>query len=117
MTNGVSSGPPGATGPLVGRRAPELLDLPGLPDLPRLRELTRSGRPLLLDPDGTLDLGPWSSRVERATLPGLGTALLLRPDCFVAWQGDPESPGATAAGLHEAPAAWFVPDNPAVPTV
>ncbi|MFD7902770.1 FAD-dependent monooxygenase [Kitasatospora sp. NPDC059747] len=81
-----------ATGPLVGRWAP---------DLPGLRELTRTGRPLLLDPTGTLDAGVWASHVDTVTVPDLDTALLLRPDCYVAWQG------TTNDGLHEALGAWF----------
>lgn len=81
-----------ATGALVGRWAP---DLPGLP------ELTRAGRPLLLDPTGTLDAGPWASQVDTVTVPELDTALLLRPDCYVAWQG------TTGDGLHEALGTWF----------
>ncbi|MFD8081275.1 FAD-dependent monooxygenase [Kitasatospora sp. NPDC059722] len=81
-----------ATGPLVGRWAP---------DLPGLRELTPTGRPLLLDPTGTLDAGVWASHVDTVTVPDLDTALLLRPDCYVAWQG------TTNDGLHEALGAWF----------
>ncbi|OPF74241.1 FAD-dependent oxidoreductase [Streptomyces antioxidans] len=81
-----------ATGPLVGRWAP---------DLPGLRELTRTARPLLLDPTGTLDPGPWSPHVDTVRMPGLDTALLLRPDCYIAWQG------TTDDGLHEALATWF----------
>ncbi|QHC26413.1 FAD-dependent monooxygenase [Streptomyces sp. GS7] len=81
-----------ATGPLVGRWAP---------DLPGLRELTRTGRPLLLDPTGTLDAGLWASHVDTVTVPQLDTALLLRPDCYVAWQG------TTGDGLHEALKTWF----------
>jgi 2-polyprenyl-6-methoxyphenol hydroxylase-like FAD-dependent oxidoreductase len=81
-----------AAGPLVGRWAP---------DLPGLRELTRTGRPLLLDPTGTLTAGPWSQRVDVVAIEGLDTALLLRPDCYVAWQG------TTSDGLHEALARWF----------
>ncbi|MFF7656767.1 FAD-dependent monooxygenase [Streptomyces sp. NPDC007983] len=81
-----------ATGPLVGRWAP---------DLPGLRELTCTGRPLLLDPTGTLDAGVWASHVDTVTVPELDTALLLRPDCCVAWQG------TTNDDLHEALGAWF----------
>ncbi|MGW0881996.1 FAD-dependent monooxygenase [Streptomyces sp. NPDC002671] len=81
-----------ATGPLVGRWAP---------DLPGLRELTRTGRPLLLDPTGKLDAGVWASHVDTVTVPELDTALLLRPDCYVAWQG------TTDDGLYEALEAWF----------
>ncbi|MGW0770525.1 FAD-dependent monooxygenase [Streptomyces sp. NPDC002676] len=81
-----------ATGPLVGRWAP---------DLPGLRELTCTGRPLLLDPTGKLDAGVWASHVNTVTVPELDTALLLRPDCYVAWQG------TTDDGLYEALEAWF----------
>jgi len=81
-----------ATGPLVGRRAP---------DLPGLRELTRAGRPLLLDPTGMLTAGPWAQQVDVVPVEGLDTALLLRPDCYVAWQG------TTSDGLNEALARWF----------
>jgi 2-polyprenyl-6-methoxyphenol hydroxylase-like FAD-dependent oxidoreductase len=83
-----------ATGPLVGR---------WVPDLPGLRELTRTGRPLLLDPTGALDAGPWAPRVDTVAVPELDTALLLRPDCYVAWQG------STAEGLREALTTWFGP--------
>ncbi|MGW7752394.1 FAD-dependent monooxygenase [Streptomyces violaceusniger] len=83
-----------ATGPLVGHWAP---------DLPGLRDLTRTARPLLLDPTATLDPGPWAAHVETVPAPGLDTALLLRPDCYVAWQG------TTGDGLHEALATWFRP--------
>jgi hypothetical protein len=81
-----------ATGPLVGRWAP---------DLPGLRELARTGRPLLLDPTGTLSAGPWAQRVDVVAAEALDTALLLRPDCYVAWQG------TTSDGLDEALTRWF----------
>ena len=80
------------TGPLVGRWAP---------DLPGLREATRTARPLLLDPTGTLDTGPWAPHVDTLTVPELDTALLLRPDCYVAWQG------TTDDGLRDALGRWF----------
>jgi hypothetical protein len=71
------------------------------PDLPGLRELARTGRPLLLDPTGTLSAGPWAQRVDVVAAPqGLDTALLLRPDCYVAWQG------TTSDGLDEALTRW-----------
>ncbi|MEU5639586.1 FAD-dependent monooxygenase [Streptomyces milbemycinicus] len=81
-----------ATGPLVGRWAP---------DLPGLREATRTGRPLLLDPTGTLDTGPWAPYVDTMTVPELDTALLLRPDCYIAWQG------TTDDGLRDALSRWI----------
>ncbi|WP_375803546.1 hypothetical protein [Streptomyces sp. A012304] len=45
--------------------------------------------------------GPWASQVDTITIPELDTALLLRPDCYVAWQG------TTGDGLHEALGTWF----------
>ena len=81
-----------ATGPHVGRWAP---------DVPGLSELTRTGRPLLLDPTGELGAGPWADRVDLVAAPGLDTALLLRPDCYVAWEG------TTPNGLDEALTLWF----------
>lgn len=85
------------TGPLVGRWAP---------DLPGLTKLTRTARPLLLDPTGRLDAGPWADRVDRVPFPGIDTALLLRPDCYVAWQG------SSAEGLEDALGRWFGPATP-----
>ncbi|MEU4221518.1 FAD-dependent monooxygenase [Actinoplanes sp. NPDC026623] len=81
-----------ATGPHVGRWAP---------DLPGLTELTRTGRPLLLDPTGRLDAGAWADRVDVVRTEGAGTALLLRPDCYVAWEGTDDD------GLEAALTAWF----------
>jgi 2-polyprenyl-6-methoxyphenol hydroxylase-like FAD-dependent oxidoreductase len=82
-----------AIGPLVGRWAP---------DVPGLRELTRTARPLLLDPTGILDTGRWAPLVDTVVVPELDTALLLRPDCYVAWQG------TTPDGLTEALGRWLV---------
>ncbi|MEV6162572.1 FAD-dependent monooxygenase [Streptomyces sp. NPDC052052] len=81
-----------ASGTHVGRWAP---------DVRGLRELTRTGRPVLLDPTGSLDTGPWASHVDTVACPELDTGLLLRPDCYVAWQG------TTGEGLYEALGRWF----------
>jgi len=83
---------PGAAGPHVGRWAP---------DVPGLSALTRTGRPVLLDPTGRMTTGRWAGRVDVAAAPGLDTALLLRPDCYVAWAG------TSGEGLEQALAAWF----------
>ncbi|HEU0213176.1 MAG TPA: hypothetical protein VFR13_03755, partial [Jiangellaceae bacterium] len=73
--------------------------------------------PVLLnlgEPDG-FDITPWSDRVQLIDasytgeweLPVLGvvdapTAVLVRPDGYVAWVGD-----GTTAGLTDALATWF----------
>ena len=87
---------------LVGRFAPDLaLEVDGRGT--RLAELTRSGRPLLLDFSGAgPDAAPWRDRVDviAATSPDpdLG-GLLVRPDGYVAWAGGP--------GLPDALSRWF----------
>ncbi|MEV4708452.1 FAD-dependent oxidoreductase [Actinoplanes sp. NPDC049316] len=81
-----------ATGPHVGRPAP---------DLPGLSELTRTGRPLLLDPNGGPGAEEWADRVDVVPMPGLETAMLLRPDTYVAWEG------TDRAGLRDALTRWF----------
>ncbi|MBZ9995848.1 FAD-dependent monooxygenase [Mesorhizobium sp. BH1-1-4] len=98
----------GGAHPLVGRGAPDF----GLADGTRLGELMRSGRGLLLDFDGRAPLqalgGRWSGRIayiasdarERLGL----SALLVRPDGFVAWaaDGEPDIEEATQAASR-----WF----------
>ncbi|HWD70579.1 MAG TPA: hypothetical protein VG293_10315, partial [Solirubrobacteraceae bacterium] len=104
--------------PLLGRRMPDL-DLV-LPEggATRVFELMRSGRPLLINlgEPGGLDVGGWADRVRlvEATyegewkLPVLGdvtapSAVLVRPDGYVAWAHAPGS----EAGLGEALTTWF----------
>ncbi|MER7498644.1 FAD-dependent oxidoreductase [Nonomuraea pusilla] len=100
--------------PLVGRFAPDMeLDTPAGPV--RLAELTRTARPLLLDlteeASLTQELTLRGDHVDtvtarpRASAP---TALLLRPDCYVAWAS--ASPRPDAAEMEELRAAlrrWF----------
>ncbi|MFD1539835.1 FAD-dependent oxidoreductase [Nonomuraea guangzhouensis] len=77
--------------PLTGRFAPDMdLHTPAGPV--RLAELTRTARPLLLDlTEGTSlaeTLAPWRDHVDIVTArpqTAAPTALLLRPDCYVAW--------------------------------
>ncbi|MFF5288030.1 FAD-dependent monooxygenase [Paractinoplanes globisporus] len=87
---------PSPASPLTGRFVPDL------------GEATRSGRPLLVDNTGTLApvAGPWSDRVDVVTAPVDGaTALLVRPDCYVAWATAEAAPDA--AGLRSALTQWF----------
>src|SRR5256884_469511 len=97
--------------PLLGRRMPDL-DLVTANGPLRVFTLLHDARPVLLnlgDPGG-LDIAPWAHRVQLidATsngtweLPALGTvtaptAVLIRPDGYVAWVGD-----RTHLGLAEA---------------
>jgi 2-polyprenyl-6-methoxyphenol hydroxylase-like FAD-dependent oxidoreductase len=106
--------------PLLGRRMPDLdLVTPGGPL--RVFELLHDARPLLLNlgQPGDVDIAPWADRVQLidATydgaweLPVLGavsapSAVLIRPDGYVAWVGE-----GTRHGLHDALATWFGPSG------
>ena len=104
--------------PLLGRRMPDL-DLVTTDGLLRVFSLLHEARPVLLNLDraGAIDVDPWAGRVRRieATaagpweLPVLGTvtapsAVLIRPDGYVAWVG-----GGTQQGLADALTTWFGP--------
>jgi hypothetical protein len=104
--------------PLLGRRMPDL-DLITADGPLRVFELLHVGRPLLLNlgQPGEFDITPWADRVQMidASYKGgwelllLGevsapTAVLIRPDGYVAWVGD-----STHLGLPEALATWFGP--------
>ncbi|HET9422788.1 MAG TPA: FAD-dependent monooxygenase [Nocardioides sp.] len=102
--------------PLLGRRMPDL-DLV-TPDGPlRVFELLHGARPVLIDlgAPGSIDITPWSDRVQHIhavftgtwELPVVGevtapTAVLVRPDGQVAWVGE-----ATQEGLTGALTTWF----------
>ncbi|WP_228538149.1 FAD-dependent monooxygenase [Nocardia sp. XZ_19_385] len=97
--------------PLVGRCAPDLeLDTADGPA--RLSELARTARPLLLDLAGDADLADlvseWKDRVDYVAARPRGaapaTALLLRPDSYVAWAA-PNS--AARETLRTALNRWF----------
>lgn len=100
--------------PLLGRRVPDL-DLLTEAGPRRLFTWLHTARPTLLELHGALDVGPWQSRIQRVEaryegpwqLPVLGevtapSALLIRPDGYVAWVGQ-----GTAEGLHDALGKWF----------
>jgi 2-polyprenyl-6-methoxyphenol hydroxylase-like FAD-dependent oxidoreductase len=103
---------------LLGRRMPDL-DLVTAHGPLRLFTLLHRARPVLLNLDepGGFDITPWADRVQSldATygggweLPAVGTvpapsAVLIRPDGYVAWVGD-----LAERGLADALTAWFGP--------
>ncbi len=104
--------------PLLGRRMPDL-DL-ATPDGPmRVFALLHNARPLLLNlgAPGSFDITRWANRIKFVDakydgpweLPALGlvsapTAVLIRPDGYVAWVGDPTQPDLT-----DALTTWFGP--------
>lgn len=94
--------------PLAGRSAPDL----ELADGTRLGVLLRDGNGVLLDLDGSLEGlgGHWGERVRYVrgrAKDRLGlSALLVRPDGFVAWASDAP---AAAADVVRAAAPWFSP--------
>ncbi|MEV0697848.1 hypothetical protein AB0I53_08005 [Saccharopolyspora sp. NPDC050389] len=101
--------------PLIGRCAPELA-LHTETGPVRLAELTRSARPLLIDltedgSPGTLAGHHDQADVIRGRLDGAdigATALLLRPDCYVAWASASLCPDATELdALQTAAERWF----------
>ena len=102
--------------PLLGRRVPDL-ELVTESGPRRLFSLLHAARPVLLnlgEPDA-VDIALWAARVRWVNarydgawaLPVLGTitapsAVLIRPDGYVAWVGE-----GTDEGLFEALTTWF----------
>ncbi|EHK87515.1 polyketide oxygenase/hydroxylase [Saccharomonospora azurea SZMC 14600] len=102
--------------PWVGRFAPEL-DLHTSTGTVRLAELTRTARPLLLDltDDAVLaqTLSEWHHQIDVVTArprTGAPTALLLRPDCHVAWaSASPHPDTEDEQALRTALRGWLRP--------
>jgi 3-(3-hydroxy-phenyl)propionate hydroxylase len=108
--------------PLLGRRMPDL-DLVTANGPLRVFTLLHDARPVLLNLGGPggFDITPWAKRVQLIDaqyvgmweLPVLGavtapTAVLIRPDGYVAWVGN-----VTQLGLPDALATWFGPPTAA----
>ncbi len=104
--------------PLLGRRMPDL-ELVAADGPVRVFTLLHDARPVLLDlgEPGGVDITPWADRVRLFDaryagtweLPVLGpvpapTAVLIRPDGYVAWVGD-----GAPSGLADALTTWFGP--------
>jgi 2-polyprenyl-6-methoxyphenol hydroxylase-like FAD-dependent oxidoreductase len=104
--------------PLLGRRMPDL-DLVTADGPVRVFTLLHDARPVLLNlgEPGGFEITPWADRVQVIDakyegtweLPAIGavtapTAVLIRPDGYVAWVGD-----ATRLGLADALTTWFGP--------
>jgi 2-polyprenyl-6-methoxyphenol hydroxylase-like FAD-dependent oxidoreductase len=106
--------------PLLGRRMPDL-DLVTADRPRRVFTLLHDARPVLLNLDepGGFDITAWADRVQLVDakyvgtweLPALGpvaapTAVLIRPDGYVAWVGERGQPG-----LADALTTWFGPGS------
>ena len=104
--------------PLLGRRMPDL-DLVTANGPLRVFTLLHDARPLLLNlgEASGFDITPWADRVQLIDakyagtweLPALGavtapSAVLIRPDGYVAWVGE-----QTQSGLTDALTTWFGP--------
>ena len=101
--------------PLLGRRMPDL-DLVTASGPLRFFTLLHHARPVLLNlGEPGFDITPWADRVQVIDaryggtweLPAIGavtapTAVLIRPDGYVAWVGD-----RTQQGLADALTTWF----------
>jgi hypothetical protein len=96
------------------------------PKTVRVFTLLHDARPVLLNlgEPGGFDITPWADRVQSVDakyvgtweLPAIGavaapTAVLIRPDGYVAWVGD-----RTRLGLADALTTWFGPPTAALRT-
>jgi 3-(3-hydroxy-phenyl)propionate hydroxylase len=102
--------------PLLGRRMPDL-DIATANGSRRVYDFLHNARPVLInfDTSRTIDIAPWLDRVQyvdakysgKWELPVIGevpepTAVLIRPDGYVAWVSD-----GTTNGLTDALTTWF----------
>jgi 3-(3-hydroxy-phenyl)propionate hydroxylase len=102
--------------PLLGRRMPDL-DVVTANGAQRVFNFLHNAQPVLLNfgAPSSIDIAPWSDRVQyvdakyngRWELPVLGevvapSAVLIRPDGYVAWVGE-----GTSERLTEALTSWF----------
>jgi hypothetical protein len=107
--------------PLLGRRMPDL-DLVTANGPLRVFSLLHDARPVLLNlgEPRSIDITPWADRVQlidarydgKWELPVIGavtapSAVLIRPDGYVAWLGE-----GNDSGLVDALAKWFGPPSP-----
>jgi hypothetical protein len=97
---------------MAGRWMPDLV-LPAGNQAARVAELLHPAVPILLDLAGRADLAEtangWMDRIKVITAPTAGRpadAVLIRPDGYVAWAADPETPGA-ADSLRHILQTWF----------
>lgn len=108
----------GSGHPLLGRRMPDL-ELATARGPQRVYALLHRARPVLLNlgEPASLEIAAWADRVDRVDagyagaweLPVLGavaapSAVLIRPDGYVAWVGE-----GSDQGLREALTTWFGP--------
>jgi hypothetical protein len=104
----------GAGHPLLGRRMPDL-DVTTTNGARRVFTLLHDARPVLLNFGAPLEIEPWADHVKRIDarhegpweLPVIGaiaapSAVLIRPDGYVAWVGD-----GSDHGLRDALTLWF----------
>jgi len=104
--------------PLLGRRMPDL-ELETASGALRVYTMLHAARPALINlgEPAAVDIASWSDRVQLIDakydgpweLPAIGsvaapTAVLIRPDGYVAWVGD-----GSRAGLADALTTWFGP--------
>lgn len=107
--------------PLLGRRMPDL-DVSSADGLVRVYTLLHDARPVLLDlgEPGGIDIAPWYDRVKLVDVKYVGdwdlplfgvvrapTAVLIRPDGYVAWVGE-----QSQDGLTDALTTWCGPPGP-----